>query len=137
MFKALKTIKKIKQLQKEMHDVSLAFLALQDVGLMPEDERSKAKAQTMHDVSHMLKDVLGGKSVDEAMKRLNSEVKIEEVEQEDEQNILEIQLILGKQVLEIVLDLLKDDSKTGVVLPLNINDREFTITVEKEVTDRD
>ncbi|MDS2980130.1 hypothetical protein RKZ54_04050 [Streptococcus pneumoniae] len=87
MFKALKTIKtikKIKQLQKEMHDVSLAFLALQDVGLMPETERSKAKAQTMHDVSHMLKDVLGGKSVDEAMKRLNSEVKIEDVEQEDD-----------------------------------------------------
>ncbi|HEU0363548.1 TPA: hypothetical protein VUZ62_002172, partial [Streptococcus pneumoniae] len=81
-----KTIKKIKQLQKEMHDVSLAFLALQDVGLMPEDERSKAKAQTMHDVSHMLKDVLGGKSVDEAMKRLNSEVKIEEVEQEDDKD---------------------------------------------------
>ncbi|HHD9025150.1 TPA: hypothetical protein ACOYTZ_001815 [Streptococcus pneumoniae] len=86
MFKALKTIKKIKQLQKEMHDVSLAFLALQDVGLMPEDERSKVKAQTMHDVSHMLKDVLGGKSVDEAMKRLNSEVKIEEVEQEDDKD---------------------------------------------------
>ncbi|MDS2364063.1 hypothetical protein RKV13_05365 [Streptococcus pneumoniae] len=84
MFKALKTIKKIKQLQKEMHDVSLAFLALQDVGLMPEDERSKAKAQTMHDVSHMIKDVLDGKSVDEAMKRLNSEVKIEDVEQEDD-----------------------------------------------------
>ncbi|HHV8195279.1 TPA: hypothetical protein ACUOCL_002032 [Streptococcus pneumoniae] len=86
MFKALKTIKKIKQLQKEMHDVSLAFLALQDVGLMPETERSKAKAQTMHDVSHMLKDVLGSKSVDEAMKRLNSEVKIEEVEQEDDKD---------------------------------------------------
>lgn len=56
---------------------------------------------------------------------------------EDEQNILETQLILGKQVLEIVLDLLKDDSKIGVVLPLNINDREFTITVEKEVIDRE
>ena len=40
----------------------------------------------MHDVSRVLKDVLDGKSVDEAMKRLNSEVKIEEVEQEDEQN---------------------------------------------------
>ena len=53
----------------------------------------------------------------------------------DEQNILETQLILGKQVLEIVFDLLKDDSKTGAVLPLNINDREFTITVEKEVSD--
>ncbi|HEU6085263.1 TPA: hypothetical protein VVR30_001270 [Streptococcus pneumoniae] len=56
---------------------------------------------------------------------------------EDEQNILETQLILGEQVLEIVLDLLKDDSKIGVVLPLNINDREFTITVVmKDVYDK-
>ncbi len=86
MFKALKTIKKIKQLQKEMHDFSLAFLLGQEIGFFPENEIAKAKAQTMHDVSHVLKDVLDGKSVDEAMKRLNSEVKIEEVEQEDEQN---------------------------------------------------
>ena len=50
----------------------------------------------------------------------------------EEQNIVETQLILGKQVLEIVFDLLKSDSKTGVVLPLNINSRDFTITVEKE-----
>ncbi|WP_261249187.1 hypothetical protein [Streptococcus mitis] len=61
MLKAIRTIKKIKQLQKEMHDFSLAFLALQDMGLMPETERSKAKAQTMHDVSHMIKDILEGK----------------------------------------------------------------------------
>lgn len=54
---------------------------------------------------------------------------------EDAQNILETQLILGKQVLEIVLDLLKSDSKAGTVLPLNINGRDFTITVEKEATD--
>ena len=51
----------------------------------------------------------------------------------NEQNILETQLILGKQVLEIVFDLLKDDLKTGAVLPLNINNYEFKITVEKEV----
>ena len=38
----------------------------------------------------------------------------------DEQNILETQMILGKQVLEIALDLLKNDSKAGAVLPLNI-----------------
>ena len=86
MHKAIRKNKKIKQLHKEMHAFSLAFLALQDIGLMPETEKGKAKAQTMHDVSHVLKDVLDGKSVDEAMKRLNSEVKIEEVEQEDEQN---------------------------------------------------
>ena len=86
MFKAIRTIKKIKQLQKEMHAFSLAFLALQDMGLMPETERSKAKAQAIHDVSHMIKDVLDGKSVDEAMTRLEIKVKAEEVEQEDDQN---------------------------------------------------
>lgn len=89
MFKALKTIKKIKQLQKEMHAFSLAFLALQDIGLMPETERSKVKAQTMHNVSHVLKDILDGKSVDEAMTRLEITVETnedKEVEQEDDQN---------------------------------------------------
>lgn len=89
MFKAIRTIKKIKQLQKEMHAFSLAFLALQDMGLMPETERSKAKAQTMHDVSHMIKDILDGKSVDEAMKRLEITIEVKddkEVEQEDDQN---------------------------------------------------
>lgn len=86
MFKAIRTIKKIKQLQKEMHAFSLAFLALQDIGLMPETEKGKAKAQTMHDVSHMIKDILDGKSVDEAMKRLDIKVETEEVEQEDDQN---------------------------------------------------
>lgn len=84
MFKAIRTIKKIKQLQKEMHAFSLAFLALQDIGLMPETEKGKAKAQTMHDVSHMIKDILDGKSVDEAMKRLEIVVEAEKVEQDDD-----------------------------------------------------
>jgi len=60
MFKAIRTIKKIKQLQKEMHDVS-----------------------------HMIKDILDGKSVDEATKRLEITVEAKEdekVEQEDDQN---------------------------------------------------
>lgn len=89
MLKILKTIKKIKQLQKEMHAFSLTFLALQDIGLMPETEKGKAKAQTMNDVSHMIKDILDGKSVDEAMKRLEITVeaqKIEKAEQEDDKD---------------------------------------------------
>ena len=89
MLKALETIIKIKQLQKEMHAFSLVFLALQDIGLMPETEKDKAKAQTMHDVSHMIKDILDGKSVDEAMKRLEITIEAKgdkEVEQEDDQN---------------------------------------------------
>lgn len=84
MFKALKTIKKIKQLQKAMHDASVAFLLMQDLGLMPESEKGRTKAESFHDVSHMIKDVLDGKSVDEAIKRLDIEVKIKNVEQEDD-----------------------------------------------------
>lgn len=87
VLKAIKTIKKIEQLQKELHTFSLAFLALQDIGLMPETEKGKAKAQTMHDVSHMIKDILDGKSVDEATKRLEITVEAkedEEAEQEDD-----------------------------------------------------
>ena len=71
MFKAIRKIKKIKQLQKEMQAFSLAFLTMQELGLVPETEKGKAKAQTMHDISHMIKDILDGKSVDEATKRLD------------------------------------------------------------------
>lgn len=86
MFKALKTIKKIQQLQKAMHDASVAFLLMQDLGLVPDNEKGRAKAKSFHDMSHMLKDILDGKSVDEAMTRLEIKLKDEEVEQEDDQN---------------------------------------------------
>nr|DAL17686.1 MAG TPA_asm: hypothetical protein [Caudoviricetes sp.] len=75
MFKAIRTIKKIKQLQKEMQVFSLTFLTMQELGLVPETEKGKAKAQTMHDISHMIKDILDGKSVDEATKRLDIAVE--------------------------------------------------------------
>lgn len=84
MSKALKTIKKIKQLQKAMHDASVAFLLMQDLGLVPDSEKGRARAKSFHDVSHMIKDVLDGKSVDEAMKRLDIKVKAEEVERDDD-----------------------------------------------------
>lgn len=50
-----------------------------------------------------------------------------------EQNILETQLVLGKKVLEIVLDLLEDKTKNVSVLPFKINDYGFTLILEKEV----
>lgn len=86
MFKAIRTIKKIKQLQKTMHDASVAFLLMQDIGLVPDSEKGRAKAKALHDVSHVLKDIMDGKSMDEAMKRLDIVVEAEEVEQEDDQN---------------------------------------------------
>ena len=89
MFKAIRTIKKIKQLQKTMHDASVAFLLMQDLGLVPDSEKGRARAKSFHDVSHMIKDILDGKSVDEAMERLEITVEAnedEEVEQEDDQN---------------------------------------------------
>lgn len=47
-------------------------------------------------------------------------------------NILETQLLIGKGVLEILLDLASDKNKEGAVLPLDMNDMKFTITVEKD-----
>ena len=88
MFKALKTIKKIKQLQKAMHDASVAFLLMQDLGLVPDSEKGRARAKSFHDVSHVLKDILDGKSLDDAMERLSIKIEVnednEEVEQEDD-----------------------------------------------------
>lgn len=86
MFKAIRTIKKIKQLQKAMHDASAAFLLMQDLGLVSDSEKGRTRAKSFHDMSHMLKDILDGKSVDEAMTRLEIKLKNEEVEQEDDQN---------------------------------------------------
>ena len=90
VLKAIKTIKKIEQLQRTMHDSSVAFLLMQDIGLMPESEKGRIKAKSLHDVSHVLKDILDGKSVDEAMEQLSIKVEInednEEVEQEDDED---------------------------------------------------
>ena len=86
MFKAIRTIKKIKQLQKTMHDASVAFLLMQDIGLVPDSEKGRAKAKALHDVSHVLKDIMDGKSMDEAMKRLDIVVETEKADQEDDQD---------------------------------------------------
>ena len=86
MFKAIRTIKKIKQLQKTMHDASVAFLLMQDIGLVPDSEKGRAKAKALHDVSHVLKDIMDGKSMDEAMKRLDIVAEAEEVGQDDDKD---------------------------------------------------
>lgn len=84
VLKAIKTIKKIEQLQRAMHDSSVAFLLMQDIGLVPESEKGRTKAKSLHDVSHVLKDILEGKSLDEAMERLNIVVEVKEDEEQEE-----------------------------------------------------
>ena len=84
VLKAIKTIKKIEELQRTMHDSSVAFLLMQDIGLMPESEKGRAKAKSLHDVSHVLKDILEGKSLDEAMERLDTVVEVKEEEEQEE-----------------------------------------------------
>lgn len=88
MLKAIRTIKKIKQLQREMHDFSLAFLLGQEIGLFPDNETAKAKAQAMHVASHLLDDVLKGKSVDEATARLKKTM-VKEVEEGAKEEVKE------------------------------------------------
>lgn len=88
MFKAQRKLDEVKKLQKEMHDFSLAFLLGQEIGLFPENEIAKAKAQAMHDASHILEDVLKGKSVDEATNRLKKTM-IKEVEEGAKEEVKE------------------------------------------------
>lgn len=88
MFKAQRKLNEVKQLQKEMHDFSLAFLLGQEIGLFPENEIAKAKAQVMHDASHLLEDVLKGKSVDEATARLKKTM-VKEVEEGAKEEVKE------------------------------------------------
>lgn len=84
MFKAQRKLSEVKQLQRELHDFSLAFLLGQEISLFPENEIAKAKAQAMHDASHLLDDVLKGKSVDEATARLKKTM-VKEVEEAKEE----------------------------------------------------
>ena len=84
IFKANKTIKRIKTLQKELHDSSLAYMLAQDIGFFPENKKGRIKAEAMHDFSHILKDVLEGKSLDEATDILLKEKEDEEEEKEEE-----------------------------------------------------
>ena len=51
----------------------------------------------------------------------------------NESDIVATQLVLGKQVLEIIPDLLTNEKRLGTVLSLSLNDVDFKITVEKEV----
>lgn len=86
IFKAIKTIKRIKTLQKELHDSSLAYLLAQDIGFFPENKKGRIKAEAMHDFAHILKDVLDGKSLDEATDILLKDKEGEEEEEEQKED---------------------------------------------------
>ena len=83
IFKAIKTIKRIKTLQKELHDSSVAYMLAQDIGFFPENKKGRIKAEAMHDFAHLLKDVLDGKSIDEATDLLLKDKEDEEEDQEE------------------------------------------------------
>lgn len=86
IFKAIKTIKRIKTLQKELHGSSLAYMLSQDIGFFPENKKGRIKAEAMHDFSHILKDVMDGKSLDEAMDILLKDKEDEDEEEEQEED---------------------------------------------------
>ena len=85
IFKAIKTIKRIKTLQKELHDSSLAYMLAQDIGFFPENKKGRIKAEAIHDFSHILKDVMDGKSLDEATDILLKDKEDEDEEEEQEE----------------------------------------------------
>jgi hypothetical protein len=47
-------------------------------------------------------------------------------------DVLAAQLAIGKQVLDMLLDLASDENKEGAVVPLDMNGRKFTLTIAKD-----
>ncbi|WP_160109931.1 MULTISPECIES: hypothetical protein [unclassified Streptococcus] len=41
------------------------------------------------------------------------------------------QLLIGKQVLTALFDIITDDNKQGVVLPISINEHNFSLAIER------
>ena len=60
-------IERIEQLQEELHKLSMIGLVTVDVLGLPNDLKMPLKA--MHDVSHVIKDVLDGMSPQEAIEK--------------------------------------------------------------------
>ncbi|WP_369350424.1 hypothetical protein AB6M97_06265 [Streptococcus hillyeri] len=58
-------------------------------------------------------------------------MKSEEIEINNRAALVGTQLQIGKQIMEELFDLLTDDSKDGVIIPIQLNGMNFNITVEK------
>lgn len=53
------------------------------------------------------------------------------VELNSEESLTSTQLLIGKQVLTALFDIITDDNKQGVVLPISINEHNFSLAIER------
>ena len=53
------------------------------------------------------------------------------VELNSEESLTGTQLLIGKQVLTALFDIITDDNKQGVVLPISINEHNFNLAIER------
>ena len=53
------------------------------------------------------------------------------VELNSEESLTGTQLLIGKQVLIALFDIITDDNKQGVVLPISINEHNFSLAIER------
>ena len=53
------------------------------------------------------------------------------VELNSDESLTSTQLLIGKQVLTALFDIITDDNQQGIVLPISINEHNFSITIER------
>lgn len=53
------------------------------------------------------------------------------VELNSEESLIDTQLLIGKQVLTALFYIITDDNKQGVVLPISINEHNFSLAIER------
>ena len=69
-------IERIEQLQKDLHKISM--FGLMTVNFLELDDELETPLKAIHDVSHVIKDVLDGMSPQEAIKKNMTEIDNEE-----------------------------------------------------------
>ncbi|MGT2951561.1 hypothetical protein BU202_08675 [Streptococcus cuniculi] len=55
-----------------------------------------------------------------------------EIEISNEQALMGTQLQIGKQVMMALLELHSDSNKSGIILPIKLNDIDFNVTIERD-----
>lgn len=78
-----KTLERVRQLQKEMHEICMFSAGLEAIGLVDVDPLMAISLDTVHKISRALEDVLNGEDAGETLRNHLTGGRFEEDEDKD------------------------------------------------------
>lgn len=76
-----KTLQRVRELQEEMHEICMFSAGLEEIGLVDLDPLMLMSIDTVHKISHALKDVLDGEDAGKALRKHLTGGRFEEDEE--------------------------------------------------------